>query len=315
MVKQQMKEDKVRVKWSDLLESDMPEFIKGPEQSKMMDRLYPHYQSYISPVNPLFLSTVPSLDMLNSKRMWAARDGLVPLLFFFTKFKTPKGLNSKILIDKDLLDCVPEAWRSHVGSYYLQAKDNSVETEKAFIYGVNSEVFMSKESVALGLERFVERKQASKGAWKEVWLYLSMRQYTSHENPRHHAQMSVEILRRTGFEVKIVDLQEILGVQSWAGWEIFDLHKKTILADGWMSQALLSRGAHIPVRKRPTDTEVVHLSAHHDCVIQWDLDWPKTKMQDRQEEMRELLQGIEAKSFDWKKIFTEVRPAKAKRRR
>lgn len=311
MVKQQVKDEKVRVKWSDLLESDMPEFQRGPELSKLASWLYPHYQSYISPVNPIFVSEIPNLDILNSKKLWAIRDGLVPLLFFFTKFKTPKGLHSKILIDQELLDCVPEVWRPYVGSYYLQSKDNSVEADKAFIYGVNSEVFMSKESVEKALEPFAKRKKP----WKEVWIYLSTRQFTPLENPRHHAQMFLEIFERTGAKMKVVDLQEILGVQSWENWQLFELNKKTILADSWLSQAVISRGGQIPERKQPQNSEVVHLSAHHNCVIQWDVDWPKIKVQDRQEEMSELIQSIEARTFSWKKIFSEARAVKIKTRR
>ena len=99
MVKQQVKDEKVRVRWSDLLETDMQEFAKGPELSKLMNWLYPHYQSYISPVNPVFLETIPNLEVLNSKKLWSVRDGLVPLLFFFTKFKIPK-LNFQLRSNK-----------------------------------------------------------------------------------------------------------------------------------------------------------------------------------------------------------------------
>ncbi|HEX7675427.1 MAG TPA: hypothetical protein VF412_14725 [Bdellovibrio sp.] len=311
MVKQQVKEEKVRVKWSDLLESDMPEFTRGPELSKLASWLHPHYQSYISPVNPIFVSEIPNLEVLNSKKLWAIRDGLVPLLFFFTKFKSPKGLRSKILIEQELLDCVPEVWRPYVGSYYLQAKESSVEVDRAFIYGVNSEVFMSKESISKALDRFTQRKKP----WKEIWIYLSTRQFTPLENPRHHTQMFLEIFQRTGAQMNVVDLQEILGVQSWEGWELFELNKKTILADSWLSHAVVSRGGHIADIKQPMNSEIVHLSAHHNCVIQWDVDWPKVKIQDRQENMSELIQSLEARTFNWKKIFSEAKVLKIRKSR
>src|SRR5581483_8710087 len=68
-------------------------------------------------LNPVFLAECESLLQLKFAPVWLARDGLVPLTWFFSRFPEPCGFKGTIHVHEDFAPIIPKAWAKRVGTY------------------------------------------------------------------------------------------------------------------------------------------------------------------------------------------------------
>src|SRR3954470_10839273 len=62
----------------------------------LVQYLHPFGSPYHSALNPVFLAECENLRQLDYAPVWLARDGLLPLLWFFSRFPVPQGFRGRI---------------------------------------------------------------------------------------------------------------------------------------------------------------------------------------------------------------------------
>ena len=97
---------------------------KRPQELKQyFDALWPSIEMYESVMKPIFLADLPSAAEANPKGEWLVRDGLLPLIWFFTKNPEPGSFRGKLRVHASFEEFIPDAWRPQVDLYELFSND------------------------------------------------------------------------------------------------------------------------------------------------------------------------------------------------
>lgn len=82
-------------------------------------------KNYVSTVPTVFLANVQYLSQINHKGgRWLVRDGLIPLLSFFSRFPKPlENFRSILLIHADCVKFIPKKWLPYCASYVIGSRD------------------------------------------------------------------------------------------------------------------------------------------------------------------------------------------------
>jgi hypothetical protein len=292
---------KIRTEWLNLLDQDQKGFFvkSNHAQQHWRAQLDPLLRDYINPLNGFFVSSVQNMKELEQRPLWLARDGVIPLLFFFNKFKHPKNLKSKILIREDLLTCVPVNWRAHIGSFNIVSVEKK-EPKSIFIYGMNSEALVSVESSDEALQDILALQI---NQLEKVLLYLPSRRFSAKESEHEAAEVLQSIFKKVSLNAEIVDWADVLPHHDWKSTLIVNIQKNTVVSDDWLFHTLLSRGAFVSSAKDKSKDEFVYFSPFHGCSFNLKPHWPKVSPKEYDNYLRLQMGKIEMSTFDWFQIF------------
>jgi len=293
---------KVRTDWFQILDHNPKNLfatLSGAQQH-FRAQLDPFLRDYISPLQGFFVSSVRDLKELNQRQVWLARDGILPLLFFFNQFKRPKNLKSKILIREDLLECVPEAWQPHIGSYRIVSVTSSPQPKSVFVYGMNTESLVSVKSCEVAMK---DLDKIEISGLEKIYLYLPSRRFSVKESEHEAAKVLLTVLKKTSLQAEIVDWAEVLPTHDWKTCQIVNVQKNTVVADDWLLHTLLTRGASLVSEKMRNSEEFVYFSPFHGCAFNLKPSWKKTRPKEYDNYLREHMSSVEMSSFEWFQIF------------
>ena len=88
---------------------------KPGEVQNFLNYLWPVALPYYSPLNPCYLVGTSAEKLLSQSPVWFARDGLIPLLWFFRQNPEPLEFQGRLWVQESLEQWVPNAWRKSHG--------------------------------------------------------------------------------------------------------------------------------------------------------------------------------------------------------
>jgi hypothetical protein len=128
--------------------------------------LYPFSKTYFSPLNPMFLHELNRDKAYKNISVLLARDGILGLLKFFTRYPViPEGF-PHLLVPEPFLGIIPEDWLSNISTYRLRVTNllrrkplDSIQNIFVFIDSdplQNSEQYIEKK--IMNLEQLFSRE-------------------------------------------------------------------------------------------------------------------------------------------------------------
>jgi hypothetical protein len=239
-----------------------------------LNYLWPISTDYSSPLNPFFLVEAEDASTLVSHRVWMARDGLIPLLWFFKRNPTPRGFEGDLLVSAEFADYVPPAWTKQVGLFELVSTlGTAVKKPKSLlITGISMETYCSIPM----LDKIVSGLTKSFGDLKNmnVQTFLPGRfdGWGTENAQDFHLKYYVRLSEAFGGR-KIQGLNWTQ-VEAWGdltGCAIVDLNEKLLCADSYLVHHAMSRGANywsLSKSQMSRNADFVRISPFHGLRVQ-----------------------------------------------
>jgi hypothetical protein len=233
----------------------------SPEFSKAMGTLA---HPYFSSLNPLFLFQVRELSELKKYETVLARDGIIPLLWFFYRFPKPSNLKTNILVSKDLERFIPLDWRKHVKTYEMVSLNHfgpKKKSSRLLIYGLGIESNLSIEFI-LRLKDRLKIKDA------EISCYLPVKNdpFTPTSKEIYPLQLILQINNLSKTAIKPISWDDIAQENSFSDVAILELNEKKFISNCYVSEVLLAKGG-VPICSIKPKGVTIPLSSNHGTVI------------------------------------------------
>jgi hypothetical protein len=259
-----------------------------PEVKNFINYLWPVCDSYFSPLNPIFLSEVADVKAMNEFPVWMARDGLVPLLWFFKKNPAPGKLKSRLLIHRDFSEYVPPAWRSTIGTYRIEATPEGSapgRSKHLLLIGLMMDTYCSIPALKNKLSAVSETLGKKGLADMRISAFIPPRMDAW--GGEHHHEFSIqyclELARYLGTEISALSWTQLQGMSSWAETTVVDLNENLLCADNFLLHKVMSTGARPFEHREPGQNEknprgtLVRLSPYHGVRIEKHITTDKFK--------------------------------------
>ncbi|HEX4922772.1 MAG TPA: hypothetical protein VFV50_01755, partial [Bdellovibrionales bacterium] len=222
----------------------------GPEPTagdNVCTRLWPVTRDYYSPVELIFLCQSYDPLRMNQRPLWLARDGLVPLLWFFKMNPEPGLFQQQLLVHESLQSFVPPAWREVTGTY--KVVNNPAQPARPatslLVTSLVSEAYCSAKVLRAELDALKARY--GEAGLKNLKKYCFL-PWSFHGNkPEFQTEFIIEICRALGAEdLQPLSYARLDAMASFDGTEIVDLNENLLCADNYLVHTLLQRGAQLP---------------------------------------------------------------------
>jgi hypothetical protein len=118
-----------------------------------------------------------------------------------------------------------------------------------------------------------------------------------------HAEIARRIFAKIGTTADVVDWGQLLHGHSFEGYLTVNLNKDTLIADCWLSHALLQGGAILNTRPLSADELFMPVSRSHGLAVQMHPKFPKLTSGALKTEMAALTSSFEASVFDWTQLM------------
>lgn len=248
--------------------------LRSPEAQNYLNFLWPVALDYYSPLNPIFLNECMNLEAFNSWPIWMARDGLVPLLWFFKVHPTPGKFQQKILVQEDLAAFIPDDWRDHMGTYRMVTtiKGPLPKVRKFLITGLLMDTYISLDA----LEAQLKSAQALVGmdtlAKSEILAFLPPRidGFGNEHKHEYHSECIFRIARYLGTHIHSIPWRKLDSMDQLDGYEVIEFNEKLLCSDSYLTQMALFRGARLLGQEAAVagdDEQLVSLSPYHGVMI------------------------------------------------
>ena len=196
-----------------------------------------------------------------------ARDGLVPLLWFFHHYPKPGALNFRFLVHSSLAGYIPESWRERVGTYQVESllPETGAPPAEIVFCGLTSNSHCTLES----LERRLAQLKGgfSQQNWqqiaKTVFVLLRLDSRPSLTDSFESAFL-LGLGRLLGGPATAVDWYGLETRENFGDSLFVDLNDGLLCADSYVRHLILSRGGH-EFSHAPRDGrgELIELSQMH----------------------------------------------------
>lgn len=235
-----------------------------PEFKVFLHQYWPATESYFNPLNAVFSAQVLSLNTLRSRPVWFFRDGLVPLMWFFKTFASPKGVDSKLIVPLKFANVVPKAWHSNVKYYEAVQTQNSL-TDIATIYVVgvigNLQLDLDLLRARLAQARAIlgDRLQSC-----EKLFYLPSRHGDLRDQGIQFEAYRI-IFSELGFNGRPIDWAECTSTRHNTKSAVLSTLSDFVIADEFVTHAAAAKGSfQFHLRSVPTPFDIqIPLSPYH----------------------------------------------------
>ncbi|MBL7713924.1 MAG: hypothetical protein JNL01_00565 [Bdellovibrionales bacterium] len=206
---------------------------------------------YLWPVGVRYETSVPfasmsvcgSMELLNQRDFWIARDGVIPLNWFFTKFPAPVKLKSKIYLHEAVLEWVPEAWKKSVGFYRLASAKAPNPKTQLLLTGVGIRSYCDGHE----LKPILEAIKKDFPNPEAVRSFIPMRE-DAFSNEFHHEyipEFCFELARNFGLKIQPIHWDDFEKTNDYSQFCVADINSYHYLCDSYLVHSALSKGASL----------------------------------------------------------------------
>lgn len=209
------------------------------------------HMDYVSPLNPLYVYGVS--DIAEIVENWSSlfiRDGLLGVLYFFSKFPTPALSELKVFVHENFSSVVPDEWRGQtllyrhcVGPRPLMLKDNSIRKKLLLKMDFDS-LYWNKNAIEK-LPKVLNRIFEVSGTFSEIHLLSTSSQIDFKDKESSLFFELVTILNRNIPEFSFLNWHKLQTLQNMNEFEFVDLSSAKLIlsADSYIDLFLCSKGA------------------------------------------------------------------------
>jgi hypothetical protein len=267
--------------------------IRGPWVQReadvrgFFDNLWPATEIYTSNLNPVFLLDLPRASGMDSHKSWLVRDGLIPLIWFFTKNPKPAGFSAILRIHSDFEEYVPPDWRAqvqlfeplvnHPAGFQSASRSNPKKINEIYLMGLVMPSVCSiphlENDLALILKCVGGRKKLSEIKLKAI---LPQR-YEPHDvfnGASFHSRFVGKLCRELGTDIEFIEFDSFNWMYPETGSWFHEFNSGYLYVDSAFSAIAIGKGLKtLPVLKgtdqksqRPFD-EILPMYPHVSCGI------------------------------------------------
>ncbi|MCK5883677.1 MAG: hypothetical protein KAG61_08315 [Bacteriovoracaceae bacterium] len=230
------------------------------------DFLSPCNEHILNPLNPVFLSQIYDLDLIEFVKYFMVRDGLYGVTDFFHRFPSPNNIKSILIIPEDFVDFVPEEWCKNVAYYSFKVDQrgcDEVSNDVLFIKGIGTSTscnLLAIEDLASTICR--------KGI-KKIIAYLPVRKDYFRRDEVFDEQTTHQVLsiliRKTKCDIQFLPWRDLL--QCKVRGYFYDINGSgAIIFDDFLAHRLIAAG-NVPLycSKGESDKDdlFIRLSEYH----------------------------------------------------
>lgn len=285
-------------------EAKLKIFADSGGADSMATRLWPVTRDYYAPVDLIFLSQAYNPLRMNQRPVWLARDGLVPLLWFFKMNPDPGPFMQQLLVHESLGAYVPPAWRSVTGTYRIV---NSPERQKRevtslLVTSLVSEAFCSLKGLRDEMQSLKSRFPADALARLKKYCYLPWG--FNANRPEYQSEFTIELCRELGaHDLEPLTYARIDSTNSFAGTELVELNENLLCADNYLAHLVLQRGGQLRTAAALGEGCFVSLSPYHGYELQEQILAPYALETDERpvyySRFDEIMQSAANTNFPW----------------
>jgi hypothetical protein len=241
---------------------------------KYLQLIFPYDIQYHNPLRAIFSFQIKRLETLNAFSHILFQDGLYFLLNFFFHHPNPGKLRTNLIVHKNLLPLVPEAWRERVFSYQIElsrlAPPMRPEADTLYLTGRVHPLHLNAkdlESELLPVIQLLKNKPQLKVKMMLAFLHPRGEDYIDFEQGESF-EFGRVIERLIGnFDIQFISWNQLQRSQV-AGQYFLDINPRQFLySDGYLSHLFLSQGG-LPVTPNPEGQgQFVQLSPYHGMCV------------------------------------------------
>ncbi len=205
------------------------------------EALKPHTKVFTNKLRPIWLFYLKNIQKLGFFDYVMAKDGSLGLARFFTQFREPEGIETKILIDSKHYRLVPECWKDNVILYRHCGQINKSETFVLSLTGHSGIATLDELNHAL------ETLKKDYAPLKLIVMPFSMKVRGMErlmDGDSYLSSMIATVSKAYSGELEFVSLEE-LSKRNLDGCSCLNLNPgKTMYSESYIDQFLSSKGCH-----------------------------------------------------------------------
>jgi hypothetical protein len=213
-----------------------------------LDFFWPAHLKYSGVIPGCFLFNIRDIKMLNRSTCWIARDGLVPLTWFFLQNPTPpKSLATKIYIHHSVQEIVPKPWQKLIRVYKLQPDEKLIRQKKSklLITGLMCKSYVDVANLKNQINSLNQLFDSQKIKIENCSIFTVARHngHGSEHDHTFHFEFTNEIIKGFGTEFKIYKWNQFEMANDFSDYYVVDLNSRYIIADSFNIHHAIARGA------------------------------------------------------------------------
>jgi hypothetical protein len=220
--------------------------LSADAQGKAHDFFWPIAYRYISQIPTIFLYAVTNPGVLNTSTDWIARDGLVPLTWFFLKNPIPpKSLKAKIWIHYSGKDVVPKEWKNNVGLFKFQSSEKQSKKKSIFFTGLMSANYIDLTTLEIRLKKIKQILEQKKVKIESYSVFVPPRYfgYGAEHDHNYQFEFVAKIVAEFGYNFKIYKWNKFEAEHNFSDFYVVDLNSNLLISDSFCVHHAVARGA------------------------------------------------------------------------
>jgi len=249
--------------------------------NSMGEAQHPHFSTARS---IFILEHVKNFELLNTEASWMARDGLLPLLWFFNIHREPpKGFKSRFWIHENSFPWIPDAWKKQCNPYRIEniPSTNKVNEQanrkRLLLLGATSPSFCSIYHLTTILDRI---RNAYKGKLENLEtilcsIPLHFQGYYFKDYTQFHQSFIKEVFQAFSGKIEFIPENKLDEIDSFLDYEVIELNEGLYYHYSFLVYQVLSKGGFLnPLnkttlpRKSSNISKETPLSLFHKVVVE-----------------------------------------------
>jgi hypothetical protein len=260
---------------------DLTGLERNKESHDFFQNLWPASEAYISALNPIFLADLHAIEATNPKSHYLVRDGILPLMWFFSQNPEPGNFKGKIRVHSDFEELVPDAWREQTELFSLFAEKSAPQAKNAaptksikqiLLLGVIMPSVCSLprlESDLANVIEFAGGKEELEKIKIRAFLPFRMEAANMFSGHAYYNYFCSTLNRILGFNVEFIEYESLKWMYLEPGTWVHEFNEKYLYTDSYLSLLAMSKGGNfIPSVQGSSVVAEVSESPAYDMIYQ-----------------------------------------------
>jgi hypothetical protein len=220
--------------------------LAAEAQGRAQDFFWPIAYRYISQIPTIFLYAVKTPSILATSSDWIARDGVVPLTWFFLKNPIPpKNLKAKIWVHYSCKDSVPKEWKGNVGVFQFQPKESKIKKDQIFFTGLMSANYIDLTTLEVQLATIRKNLDENGTKIKSFSVFAPPRYfgYGAEHDHNYQFEFAAKIISEFGTNFRVYKWNQFEAEQNFSSSYVVDLNSNCLISDSFCVHHAVARGA------------------------------------------------------------------------